>query len=1200
MKLFAKKKIMKAFAFVIACIVFGMAVLPNSKMGSAMAQSGTDQPETNISFETTASDQITASNKTSTHLGVVSDTEKGFSFRLNYKTNGQMKIGLYNTSKANPWTDGYILVLNRKDDQTLSWAVRTGTGEKLVAYNTLTVDMTEALEIYAWLTGESGSEKINITIGTTQIVTNASYAGVVCGTYMSVYNETGSAQTFYSMKKAEDKPSTKPDPEPVIPPATDHEPEQPAVPSEDITFEDLGMMSGKNLIKAASKTTTSLGSLEQKTHGVKLKIKRPDQEDQGANIRLGLYNTTENNPWADGYILNICRNTESEIGWALRYGTGEKLIEFGTLEDDAKELQVYIWISDVSRKSHKINVIVDSKWMISRKIEDGASLGKYFAVYNECKNPVELSTFRSVHAANTLLKTDQTGASIKKAKFEDLGQTITKNSVKVVTGLATDLGTVSKTSKGFKAKVTVPARSDAGKFLKIGLYNQSVRNPWADGYLFAVTPGDKNGELNWRFMLAHTEEVIDSGTISGITQKEFSLMAWLTDIKGKSHTIHVAVNGKELLVCKNDGSNAIGTYFATYHEGAQAITFYTYKTVKQANTVVNTKKNSYKSVAFEDIGHTKTMNQIELFEREAMDLGTLGSVKNGFKFRITVPKSADSGKNLKVGLYNTVTKNPWVDGYILAFAPQEKKGIIQWKLMLASTEEVLDAGMLTGINKDKLDVMVWLTDIKNKSHVVHVAIDGKEVTANKNDGSNKIGTYLSVYNEWSKKTYMYSYHHVQEPYELLKLSTKTYPTGGPVFEDFLKTVCRYSMNVPVAEVGNLGAVTDTKHGFSFKITAPKKSDQGKEVKIGFYNTGANNPWLDGYILVLTGGKQQNTVEWKLLEGKTEERITAGSFQAGSGSDLKVHACLTDVTSGGHTIHIALGGKEIVACRNYGSIQVGNNMAVYNGWDHEITVSTLNDMPLLTGDVKGITFEDMGTAARMNELKVPQAEIKHLGRLSSREHGFACTFTSPKTADYNTNLKIGLYNTGKKNTWEDGYILVLTPREDHTMNVMLIKGKDETRFLIADDLTGIDKMKNIQVQVWLTDIDAVTAAHTLHVMINGKEVMAYNCADGSVLTGKYMSVYSEWTNPVTFKTIKKVETLTDLYLKKFGDPTDINAVVTFDDPKEDIPETDTNRYDVRIWYPVCGAGMIVLIGLAILVIVHKNKKHKKDKEAAESL
>ena len=127
-----------------------------------------------------------------------------------------------------------------------------------------------------------------------------------------------------------------------------------------------------------------------------------------------------------------------------------------------------------------------------------------------------------------------------------------------------------------------------------------------------------------------------------------------------------------------------------------------------------------------------------------------------------------------------------------------------------------------------------------------------------------------------------------------------------------------------------------------------------------------NPWFDGYLLALTPGEKSGELKWSLMVAKTEDLIDSGTMKGVTGSALTVKTWLTDVKSSGeNTIHVVINGKEIVVCRNDGSIKLGNYMAAYNGWGRAILFKSASPLPDLSGNIEGVTFEDMGSAARMN-------------------------------------------------------------------------------------------------------------------------------------------------------------------------------------------------------------------------------------------
>ena len=717
----------------------------------------------------------------------------------------------------------------------------------------------------------------------------------------------------------------------------------------------------------------------------------------------------------------------------------------------------------------------------------------------------------------------------------------------------------------------------------------------ANGYILSLGYGDADGSVNWAVRLGNGEDLVDFGTLTDVSEN-ISVYVWLSDITASGHKLNIAADGKQL-ISKQMGSRVkLGKYLAAYNEWKNAAVFYTFDNVNQSNNLlpVDTSGNAGNGVIFEDLGQTVVKNSVKAPTRDYGNLGQVSSLSHGFKVKVTAPGASEKGKNLKIGFYNTANRNPWADGYILVLTPSDTGGNVRWTLLLGKNEEPLDSGEIVGVSS-QMEVKAWLTDISGAKHTIHVAVNGKELVVSRNDGSVKVGTYMAAFNEWGQPAEFLTYQQVKEANTLLAFNTSKNPESGVQFDDLLRTIYRYTLKAPTNEAINLGQVSSLSRGFKFKVTAPSIADKGKPLKIGFYNTSVKNPWFDGFLLVLAQGENEGEVDWSLMVAKTEDLIESGTLTGVTGPDLTVMTWLTDINASGHTIHVVINGKEIVVCRNDGSTKIGTYMAAYNGWERMVQFKSATPIPDLSGNVEGITFEDMGMAARMNELTVPKGVAKGLGCVSDRETGFKFIVTTPLECDQNRNLKIGLYNTNKKNPWSDGYILVLTPREGGNMSVALIKGKDETKFVVLDDLADMDKEELMEISVWITGFDKKTGVHTIHIMVNDEELIAYTCEDGSVLTGRYMSVYSEWENPVVFRTITEIETLTDLYLKKFGDPT---AMRTGTEPVEKEEVVEDVKSNIS-GYVVGGVVAAVVISGAIVTVVFVRRRKKKNIDIQKS-
>lgn len=1116
-----------------------------------------DVPPTNVVFDDLAQESIGAANNTATDLGKAIGTDRGFRFKVTRPDAGQMKIGLYNTSEKNPWANGYVLLLTKGSKEgAVNWNVKSGANENAwTAQGEELTDVPAEMEVYAWLSDVDGAKKLNVIIAGTRIVTDGAAADGSCGevtqgTYMSVYNETNAVAVFTDLSETN------------------------VVPGADVSFEDLAVTKKTDSITLKGNAGNDLGAVSSVQTGFQFRVTKPT----GGKMKVGLYNASADNVWDGGYLLFLEKGSkDGSVKWTL-CGAGEAILTYGEVGGSAEEMLVSVWMS----ADNKLNLIIDGKRIVSSvDVVALTEANRYMAVYNECSNTITVSALDKED--EDVLPTD--------IIFDDLS----KENISAVNSVATSLGKIVGTDHGFRFKVTRP---DEGR-MKIGLYNTSDENPWADGYVLMMERGSQTGAVNWNVRSGANESAWAAwGNELTDVPAEMEVYAWLRDVDGVKK-LNIQIAGKRIVrdgTAANGGCGEVaqGTYMSVYNEQPTDAVFKTLggsvpNPDPEPEPEPDKPAQIPSDVIFEDLGQTVQKNMITMSSNVAENLGQLGSTEHGFKVKVGAPKSEDVGKNLKIGLYNTQKSNPWTDGYILCLSPGKTAGSVNWAVRLGNGEGLVDFGSLTGISEE-IEVYVWLSERTASGHKLNIAANGKQLISRKMDSSVTLGNYLSAYSEWKNPAILYTYENVKEANTLRPVNTSNNPEKGVRFDDLLHLIYRYEIKAPVKEVTKLGQVGSLDRGLKFRVTAPGVADKGNPIKIGFYNTIENNPWGDGYLLVLKQGENSGEVGWSLLVAKTEDPIASGTLTGVKEADLTVMTWLADRNAAGHTIHVVINGKEIVVCRNDGSIKIGTYMAAYNDLERVIQFKSAAEK----SDLSEITFEDLGVTARMNEVAATKNVAKGFGQVKSRETGFQFNIAVPTNANLNKNLKVGLYNTDKKNPWADGYILVFTPRGNGNMSVSLIKGKDETRFVVIEDLANIEQDGLIAVSVWITDLDKATGSHTIHIMINEKELIAYPCEDGSVLLGRFMSVYNEWDDPAIFHTITRIETLRDRYLKRFGDPTSIETKPVFTDrkdPEEPTIEPEEEQESLGYVIGIVAAAVVVAGAIVTVVIIKRKKKEK---------
>lgn len=349
-------------AFVLVFVMVCMTIFSNGQMYGVKAQ----DKQSDIVFEDLSYDSVEVAGKASKSLRKLTTKAHGFRFCLQDIQTDPMKIGLYGSSENNVWSGGYILILNKLDDGTLNWAVRTGSGEKLVVFGELSMDLTKSFTVSVWLSEETDSELLNICVNDTQIVTDKCYTGtevsVECDTYMSAYNDSTETQTITSVVGSDQEPD------------------------EGISFEDLAVTKGQNSMTLASKGN-DFGAVSSMDKGFRYKITKPT----GGQIKIGMYNKEANNVWSGGYLLLLQKGTaEGSVAWQLLDpSNNEAVITYGEYTTTSDEIYVNAWL-DADKGFH---LILDGRYVAADvKVATVSDSNLHMGAYNECSNRMTVWT----------------------------------------------------------------------------------------------------------------------------------------------------------------------------------------------------------------------------------------------------------------------------------------------------------------------------------------------------------------------------------------------------------------------------------------------------------------------------------------------------------------------------------------------------------------------------------------------------------------------------------------------------------------------------------------------------------------------------------------------------------------------------------------------------------------------------------------
>ena len=100
--------------------------------------------------------------------------------------------------------------------------------------------------------------------------------------------------------------------------------------AEGVSFESIQDTLGSETLNAVS-GGNNLGQVSEASKGFIFKMTRPGVTSGQQNMKIGLYNTQENNVWAGGYILHLTTKTaEGELGWCVRRASDEAAFAFDT------------------------------------------------------------------------------------------------------------------------------------------------------------------------------------------------------------------------------------------------------------------------------------------------------------------------------------------------------------------------------------------------------------------------------------------------------------------------------------------------------------------------------------------------------------------------------------------------------------------------------------------------------------------------------------------------------------------------------------------------------------------------------------------------------------------------------------------------------------------------------------------------------
>lgn len=814
--------------------------------------------------------------------------------------------------------------------------------------------------------------------------------------------------------------------------------------AEELIYEELDTTAGVNTIDATNGGHTNLGNVSSSERGFRFRMTNPGTTS-GGQMKIGLYNTTAGNVWSEGYILNIvAQGGNGSAQFKLLANTSANG-EAGTLAENTISGLTGDYLTISTYVKNDIIRVYANDTLVLAYAHDGTydiTPGKYMGVYNEWGQTM---TFKTLGMT-----------------MEDLNSTLGVQSVDANAGATVNLGQLDSAANGFTFQVTHPRLTRSGD-VKIGLYNTTTTNPWSYGYILTLSGRTSEDTVGIALRNGNGEGLlVNAGDISGLTGRYLTVTVYIED-----NVLHVSVNDKEVIAYTNEGAVTIGTYMSAYNGWNKEIKFRMYA----------------EEIEFEQLDTTLGKQTTKVGSAVTGNLGQVSSIEKGFAFKVSNPRTTNSDCDMKIGLFNTATTNPWADGYYLALSGRASDGTVGIAIRKGSGENLLgNAGDISGFTEDYITVYTWI-----ENNTFYVEINETEYFAFVNDGTQvdtiAVGTYLSVYNGWND---------VAE-FRILGEVVEEVPI---TYEDVKDTAGIDSATMANAEYLDMGQVKNNKDYFMFQVSRPEITASEENFKIGLYNTEAKNPWAGGYILSLNTKTTDGTIGWSVRSDGETVLVGFDDISGLAGDYITVATWLTNVnsTTGAHVLHIAIDGTEIVTYTNDESVASGNYMSAYNGWTQDATVSAM--------------FEDLGATAEVNSASAANTGYIDMGAISDMEKGFRFKVTNPNVTEEEENFKIGFYNTAGNDAWAGGYILSLNTKTTDGLVGWSVRGGGETTLVGFSDLT--DKYDEyLTVHVWLTKVDEAAGTHVLHIAIDGVEIVTYT-HDGSFDTGANMCAYNGWT------------------------------------------------------------------------------------------
>lgn len=164
---------------------------------------------------------------------------------------------------------------------------------------------------------------------------------------------------------------------------------------------------------------------------------------------------------------------------------------------------------------------------------------------------------------------------------------------------------------------------------------------------------------------------------------------------------------------------------------------------------------------------------------------------------------------------------------------------------------------------------------------------------------------------------------------------------------------------------------------------------------------------------------------------------------------------------------------------------------------------------------GIVFEDLGDTRFKNVIPSTNKIMLNFGQVSSLKNGFAVQMTR----HFGGYAEIGLYNTVFLNAWQGGYILQIEPRE--TVRFRLGVNQNGTTDIVGLEHVNVGSQP-YTITAWLTDLDETTGRHTIHLAVNGEEIITYKSENETHKIDRYLTAYSALSEPTEFRALQHLD------------------------------------------------------------------------------